>query len=63
MFYCVNTQLNKLDHFSQIVGPSVLTWLIHVNSHELMNITSMGSLPDKNHVKRFLPSPIKFIYV
>ena len=57
MFYCVNTQLNKLDHFSQIVGPSVLTWLIHVNSHELMNITSMGSLPGKNHVKRFCPHP------
>ena len=57
MFYCVNTQLNKLDHFSQVVGPSVLTWLIHVNSHELMNITSMGSLPGKNHVKRFCPHP------
>ena len=47
MFYCVNTQLNKLDHFSQIVCPSVLTWLIHVNSHELMNITSMDPFQAK----------------
>ena len=44
MFCYVKTQLNKLDHYDRTTGPSVLTWSIHVNSHEAMNITSMRSL-------------------
>ena len=62
MFYYVNTQLNKLDHFSQIVGPSVLTWPLHVNSHELMNITSVGFPSRQKPWEEVLSSPIKFIY-
>ena len=58
MFYYVNTQLNKLDHFGQMTGPSVLTCSIHVNSHETMNIISMRSFRGKNHVKKFCPRPL-----
>ena len=53
MFYYVNTQLYKLDHFGQTTVPSVLTWSVHVNSHETMKITSMRSFLDKNHLKKF----------
>ena len=58
MFYYVNTQIYKLDHFGQTTGPSVLTSSIHVNSHETMKITSMRFLPGKNHIKKFAPDPL-----
>ena len=65
MFYWVNTELNKLDHFSQIVGPSVLTWLIHVNSHEYeySNEYNFYGIPSRQKpCEEVLPSPIKLIY-